>query len=632
MAIKNLTDKQIEEWSLKEKDEWWLKNVYRGDMPQLNWRSATTGAILGMILSVTNLYIAIRTGWTLGVGITSVIMSFAIFKLFSALNLGEEMTILENNAMQSIATSAGYMVSPLMASLSGYMMVTGEVIPMWQVICWIIVMGVMGTLFAFPLKKRAINEEQMPFPEGYAAGVVLDNLHTSRGADGILKAKMLAWSGLLAAVIEFLRSDSILNKIYLGFLAIPHYWDDLLYKFIAPKYISILGTPLKDLTVRMDSSIVMMGTGMLMNIRTTSSMLLGAIVNYMILAPIMMQQGIIVGGGFKNISIWALWGGAAMMTSSSLYSFFAADSTIKSFKDFFGRLTGKIKVSPKEKDVLAHIELPLKYSVIGIPILTIFVAIMANQFFGVEYWMAVVAVPMVFLLSIMAVKSTGLTAITPLSAIAKITQVIYAVLAPGDKAVSLITAGITSNVSASASNLLMDIKPAYMLGGKPRHQALGHVIGVFFGAFAVVPVFYLLFNGDVSLFGTEKFPMPSALVWKAVADVLADGLSALHPTAQIAVLVGAIGGVVIEAINMKTKGKFPISAVGFGIAFVLRFVDVFSMFLGSVIFWYLKRSVNEGSSESFKTIADNNETIGAGIIAGGALVGITLLLIETSAL
>ena len=307
MAIKELTDKQIEEWSLEKKDKWWLENVYRGDMPQLTLRSAVTGAILGMILSITNLYIAIRTGWTLGVGITSVIMSFAIYKILSNLNIGKEMTILENNAMQSIATSAGYTVSALTASIAGYMMVTGTVIPMLHVYIWIVVLGCMGVLFAFPLKKRAINEEQMPFPEGYAAGIVLDSLHTSRGKVGMMKAKLLMYSGLAAALIEFLRSDTILSKIKLGFLALPHYWDDIFYTLAAKWEMmgpNINGVPLKDLTIRMDTSIVMMGTGALMNIRTTSSMMLGAIFNYAILAPIMMDQGIIVGGGFKNISIW----------------------------------------------------------------------------------------------------------------------------------------------------------------------------------------------------------------------------------------------------------------------------------------------------------------------------------------
>ena len=148
MAIKQLTEQQVRDWTLEQKDEWWLKNVYKGDMRQLTLRAVLTGVVLGCILTLTNLYVGIKTGWTLGVGITSVILSFAAFKVFSKFNLSNEMTILENNAMQSIATSAGYMTAPMMASLSGYMMVTGIIPPMWQVYCWIVVLGLLGALFA----------------------------------------------------------------------------------------------------------------------------------------------------------------------------------------------------------------------------------------------------------------------------------------------------------------------------------------------------------------------------------------------------------------------------------------------------------------------------------------------------
>src|ERR1035437_8066641 len=175
MKIKELTQEQIHTMTLEQKDQWWLDNIYRGDMPQLNFRSAITGMLLGGVLSLTNLYVGIKTGWTLGVGISSVILSFAMFKLLANLNLGREMSILENNAMQSIATSAGYMTAPMMASLPAYMMVTNQVIPMWQTFWWIIVLSILGVLFAFPLKKRYINDEQLPFPEGRAAGIVLDN-------------------------------------------------------------------------------------------------------------------------------------------------------------------------------------------------------------------------------------------------------------------------------------------------------------------------------------------------------------------------------------------------------------------------------------------------------------------------
>src|SRR5258708_36960891 len=147
-------------------------------MPQLTLRSALTGMGLGAILSLTNIYVGAKTGWTLGVGITSVILAFALFKALSRLGLASEFTILENNAMQSIATASGYMTSPLISSLAAYMMVTEQVIPMWQLMSWVIVLAILGVLFAFPFKRRFINEGQQPFPEGRARRVVLDTLQS----------------------------------------------------------------------------------------------------------------------------------------------------------------------------------------------------------------------------------------------------------------------------------------------------------------------------------------------------------------------------------------------------------------------------------------------------------------------
>ncbi len=625
MAIKQLTEEQIRDWTLEQKDKWWLENVYRGNMPQLTVRSAITGALLGMILSLTNLYIGIRTGWTLGVGITSVIVSFAVFKMLSKANIAKDMTLLENNAMQSIATSAGYMTAPLMASISGYMMVSGTIPPMWQVYCWCVALGLLGVLYAFPLKKRSINDEQLPFPEGYASGVVMDNLHNSDAKVGLLRAKFLACGAGVSALIEFLRSEAVLAKIGVPFLAIPHYWDEFIYKFYTP---TILGTPMKDLLLRYDSSIVMMGTGMLMSMRVAMSMLIGGIINYGILAPIMIQKGIIpAAGGFRNISLWALWGGAALMTTASLYSFFFSESTKQSVRELFKKKATK---TVKKKDILADIELPSRVSLIGIPIMALVISWMGHTFFAVDYWLGLVSVPLVFVLSIMAVKSTGLTAITPGGALAKITQVFFSFLAPGNMNVSLITAGITSEVSLNASNLLMDIKPGYMLGAKPRQQAVGHVIGIFAGGLVAVPVFYMLFHGDINVFGTEQFPMPSALVWKAVAEVLSKGISALHISAQWAILVGAVLGVVLEMMVKRSNGKFPLSPVGLGLPFVIPFTDVFLMFMGAFVFWLLERKSKSLRSEFYENVIDNKESIGAGIIAGGSIIGIILLIIETA--
>lgn len=622
MSVKELTEEQVRTMTLHEKDEWWLKNVYRGDMPQLNLRSALTGMLLGGVLSLTNLYVGIKTGWTLGVGITSVILSFAAFKLFSKLHLGREMSILENNAMQSVATSAGYMTAPLISSMPAYMLVTGQVVPMWQTFWWIVALSLLGVLFAFPLKKRFINDEQLPFPEGRAAGIVLDNLHDDQGGQGIFKAKLLGAGAALSALVETMRSESVMTAIKMPWAQLPAYWDDFIYKFATP---SILGTPLKDLAIRVDTSIVMVGTGGLMNMRTAMSLLLGAFVNYFILAPIMIANGEIHGTGFRNITVWSLWTGAAMMTTAALYSFFSKPEV---FIEAFRKMRSK-KARAAHDDVLEKIELPGWISLVGIPIVGGITVYLGHAWFGVHYWLGLIAIPMVFIFTLIAVTSTGLTAVTPGSALSKLTQLSYAVMAPGNMSTNLMTAGITTEVSLNTSNLLMDIKPAYMLGGKPRHQALGHILGIFAGGLVAVPVFYLIFNGDISVFTSEKMPMPSATVWKAVAEVLAKGLSSLAFSAQIACLIGAIVGVVCEVLIKKTRGKFPISGVGLGLAFVLQFSDALAMAVGALFFWLASKKFTDKKSLGYRALVDNQETVAAGVIAGGSIIGIILILLET---
>ncbi len=622
MAIPQLTPEQIRTWTLEQKDRWWLENVYRGDMPQLTVRSALTGILLGSILSLTNLYVGIRTGWTLGVGITSVILAFAVFKAFSAAG-GRDFTILENNAMQSIATSAGYMTAPLTASLPAYMLVTGKTIPQLHTLLWIICLPILGVFFAFPLKKRFVNDDQLPFPEGYAAGVVMDNLHTSSGAEGVFKAKVLGLGAAASALIQLLRSEKVMHALRAPFLTIPEYLDELVYRVgITPR---IAGFSLADLGIRVDSSIVMFGTGGLLGLKAGASLLVGGVLNYFILAPWMMKLGIIPGPGFRNITRWSLWWGVAMMTAASLFSFFSKPSMILGA---FKRMKGGLGTS----DVLGHIELPLRASAWGIPIFGAAMVAMGHAFFGVQWWLGVISIPLVFAFSIIAVNSTGLTSITPGGAIGKLTQLTYGALAPGNMGTNLITAGITSDVTLSASNLLMDIKPGYMLGAKPRQQAIGHVIGVFAGSFAVVPVFYYIFHGDVSLFTSDRLPMPGAQIWRAVAELLAKGFSTLHPTARWGILVGAVLGIAIEWANVKLKGRFPLSGVGLGLATVVTFPDLLSMGGGAVFFWACGKLLKDRKATGYRVLVENRETVAAGVIAGGALIGIILILLETAVL
>lgn len=619
MSLKQLSDEQIRSMSLEEKDRWWLENCFKGDMPQLTLRSALTGMIIGGVLSITNLYVGIKTGWTLGVGITSVVLAFAFFKLLSRFGVGREISILENNAMQSIATSAGYMTAPLVSSMAAYMVVTGHMVPQYQTMIWISLLALMGVFFAFPLKKRFINDEQLPFPEGRAAGVVMDNLHADDGGgDGILKAKILTAGAALSSVVELFRSEKVLGRLSLKSYVLPEHWDEIIYRWFTP---SIMGTPLKDLSIRWDSSVVMMATGGLMGIKVGCSLLVGAIFNYCFLVPWAISSGVIASASWKAINMWLLWGGVAMMTTSSLYSFFAKPDIIFAA---FKRVSGK-----KTSDILAHIELPLWVSMIGIPATGLLLMFFGHAWFNIEWWVTLIAIPLVFVFTLIAVTSTGLTAITPGGALGKLTQLTFAIIKPGDMGTNVMTAGINGEVALNASNLLMDIKPGYMLGGKPRHQAVGHCLGILAGALVAVPVFYLLIKNDISRITSEDLPMPGAQIWIAVAQVLSSGLSVLPMSTRTAVMIGGVVGVLIEFLNRKSHGRFPVSAMGLGLSFVLKFSDCWAMATGSLLFWFLGRKIKKPESLAAKVFINNQETACAGVIAGGSIMGILIIILET---
>ena len=93
------------------------------------------------------------------------------------------------------------------------MLVTGHIVPWWQMIVWNAVIAILGVLVAFPLKRRFINEDQLPFPEGRACGVVLDTLYTGKGDAGMFKAKLLGVTGVFTGLYQFLTSDGWMTLV-----------------------------------------------------------------------------------------------------------------------------------------------------------------------------------------------------------------------------------------------------------------------------------------------------------------------------------------------------------------------------------------------------------------------------------
>jgi uncharacterized oligopeptide transporter (OPT) family protein len=652
MALHQLTDEQIKTWTRTQKDEWWLKNVYRGDMAQLTVRSAITGFLLGGILAATAMYILAKTGIGIGVGLTSVLLSFAMFRAMSNAGIAKDFTVLENNCTQSIATSAGYVIAPLGAGLTAYMVMTGNVLSWWQMIVWLIVISITGVLMAFPMKRRFINEEQMPFPEGRACGVVLDSLYTGGADVGLFKARLLYVTAGITAIWELLVLDGwqrliqfkiLRMNVWAGLkepLVLHDHLDDYYYAWLARIHEAaprILGTDIRQLGLRFTLDFSMLGVGGLMGVAVASSVMVGAILNLAVLAPIMIERGDIVARTLANghvvqisraeiVNQWSIWWGVSMMVVGAMVGLFAKpDVFTKAFKSM-SRMAG----APRERnDVLKDIEVPLWVSWVGVPVFGLAGAWVTHEFFGVPWLLSLVSLPLIYVLTIICANSMGLTSWMPIGPLAKVTQFSVGMVDRANPASNLLPASMTSQISMNAASLLSDIKPGYMLGGKPRHQVWGHVIGIFSGAIFSVPLFFLLFlrpdaSGavDATKIVSDTFPMPAAVQWRGVAEIISHGFHGAPATAVWAAGIAAVAAIVMEVLRIATKGKFPLSAVSVGLGVVLPFDSCVSMWIGAMGFWIMGRLYRTPGTKAHDIWVEGAEPICAGLISAAALMGI----------
>src|SRR5664279_3090548 len=96
------------------RDAQWVREVYRPHDPQLTVRAVFAGMFVGAIMSLSNVYVVLKTGWSLGVTLTSCVIAFAVFELLHAMRLVKRpLGILENNAVGSVASAAGFIGSLL---------------------------------------------------------------------------------------------------------------------------------------------------------------------------------------------------------------------------------------------------------------------------------------------------------------------------------------------------------------------------------------------------------------------------------------------------------------------------------------------------------------------------------------
>ncbi len=600
----------------EEIERQWFEQVYtgRGDsMRQLTWRAVLMGSLLGGVLSLTNLYIGLKAGWGFGVAITACILSYALWTGLHGIGLVRtKMTILENNCMQSTASSAGYSTGgTLISAFAAYIMLNGHPLPIPLTLAWVFFLAVLGVTMAIPMKRQMINVEQLRFPSGIAAAETLRALH-SHGEKGARAAKALAIAGVLAAVNQF--------------------WDDglrLVNSSLEPYSLSALVEKLNQWalgdkwigrTVMLSWDPIFLAAGALTGLRVSASMMLGGTLCWAVFVPILQQQGVVTESGFSDLVQWTLWGGVACMVTSGLLSFVLQwQSVLRSFRSL-GKLFSRGKGGAVS--TVDALEAPTSWFVAGQLVSLVALAWLAHLSFAMPLWQSAVAVLLSFFLALVACRVTGETDTTPIGAMGKVTQLAFGVLSPGHMNINLMSANITAGAAASAADLLTDLKSGYLLGANPRKQFIAQFAGIFVGTIVTVLCFSVMVP-DASVLGSDRFPAPSAQAWRAVAIALSRGLESLGAVKIWSIFIGGLVGIILPLLSIAFPkyDKWIPSAAGLGLSWTFHWYYSLLFFLGAVI--------GEGYARiSPKNAEEYTFPVASGIVAGGSVMGVALVFWE----
>lgn len=369
---------------------------------------------------------------------------------------------------------------------------------------------------------------------------------------------------------------------------------------------------------------MMYAVGALIGPRVGISMMLGALLAWGWLAPHAFESGWVPPGPADPAKSWygaglqwLLWPGVAMMVTAALTSF------AFSWKSILGAFRRKNNEPAAATDDGGDI-LPGKWFAVALVVVTAFSVVLQVWFFDINPFIAALGVLLTFLLALVAARVSGETNITPVGAMGKVTQLVFAILSPGQPAANLMSANVTGGAASQCADLMHDLKTGHMLGADPRPQFIAQICGALAGALAGCAGYLILIKDPAMELLTDKWPAPSVASWKAVAELFMQGTGALPAGAVQGMITGGVAGILLAVLEKTLPQRARIwvpSPTSMGLAFVIPAYNAISMFLGSIAAWGLGRWFPDWTTRFLIILA-------SGLIAGESLSGVVLAVME----
>jgi len=582
--------------------------------PQATVRSIITGMVIGAVLTPCNVYSGLKIGWSFNMSIAAALLSFAFWKVGERAWGARPWGMLENNINQTAASSSASIISAgLVAPIPALTMLTGRSLTYPLLVGWVFVVSFLGVIVAVGLRRQMLVREELPFPAGIATAETMREIY-AHGREAVRRVQVLLGAGILSAGLKLIN-DFVVS---IPRLRLP--WS--IASGGALKAQGITSVSAANLGFVFDPSLLMIGFGAIIGLRTGISLLLGAVVAWAWLGPWALAQGWASPGQadghafwFGSMVKWLLWPGVSMMVVAALTSFALMLRRALHTRRRDANRTGEEEVRRANR---AASQVPARWFIAGFAAALVLGVIAQRTLFGIDPVTGAIAVVLSFLLAVVAARVSGETGITPIGAMGKITQLSFAVISPANVTSNLMSANVTGGAAGQCADMMHDFKTGLLLGAEPRFQALAQVFGVLTGSLVGAATYVLLVPDPSAMLITPEWPAPAVATWKAVAEVLQGGLAHLPAAAVPAMAIGAGAGLVLalaQHLAPPRWSRWVPSASAVGLAFVLPAWNSLSMFIGALLAYVIGR-LSPSWAERFLIAA------AAGLVAGESLAGV----------
>ena len=580
---------------------------------QLTLRAIATGMVLGGGLSLCNIYTGLKVGWSMNMSVTAVIVAFGFWK--AAQGFGRRPFTIQECCLNQTAASSGAAISSagLVAPIPALAMITGQTLSWPALAAWTLSVCLVGIVVAYGIRRQMIEVDNLPFPGGMATGETLKEIYAA-GVGAASRVTMLITGAVAAAILKVIEHVASLKMAALPF-AIPARPDGALARAGIAK---LTGA---NLTFSLEPTALMYAVGAIVGPRVGWSMILGTVLAWGVLAPIAFNNGWTDLGpadaarswytpGLK----WLLWPGVAMMVTSALTSFaFSWRSIGNTFRRKKPSGPGADPIYTDRIDAVVT-----RYFLVALIVVLAISVSLQTALFAIKPWVAALGVLTTFLLAIVAGRVSGETNTTPVGAMGKVTQLMFALLSPGQPAANLMAANVTGGAASQCADLMHDLRAGKMIGARPGHQFIAQVCGAASGALAGSAGYLLLVPDPSHQLLTDDWPAPAVASWKAVAELFMQGFSALPGSSIQAMIIGGVAGIALAVLEKTLPGRarrWVPSPASLGLAFIIPAYNAISMLIGSVAGSLLQRWVPNWTARFLIVLA-------SGVIAGESLTGV----------